>query len=104
MGLYAAVGTQYAVDFGVSAIGAVLVGTAASVTGGILVAILRHQTPTILVSGPPYAVLSIGGSTIYVLLHSINGGLAALACVVFVVVMRVVTLKLGIKTPHAARV
>lgn len=103
LGLYAAIGTQYAIDFDVPFIGCVLVGTAASVAGGVIVAILRNQIPAIIVAGPPYAVLSVGASLIYLVLHDIDGGIASFSAVAFVVVMRFVTLRLGIKTPVAAR-
>lgn len=99
LGLYAAIGTQHAMDYGVPAVGAVLVGVVASTTGGILVAILQGQVPTLLVSGPPYALLGLTGSVIYLALDSVNSGLAALACVLTVVVLRAITLRFKISTP-----
>lgn len=99
LGLYSAIGTQYALDFKVSTVGALLVGTAAGIAGGVLVAILRNQTPAILVSGPPYAILALLSSAVYLSLAHLNGGIASFAAVTLVVVVRFVTLRLGIKTP-----
>lgn len=98
LGLYAAVGTQKALDYHFPAIGAVVVGLFASVAGGVIVSILRRERPAILTPGAPYALLALIGVLIYLSLASFNGGLAALGCVGFVVVARFLTLRWGITT------
>ena len=98
LGLYAAVGTQKALDYDVPAIGAVVVGLFAAVTGGVIVSLLRRQRPAIITPGAPYALLALIGVLIYLGLAGINGGLAALSCVGFVVAARFLTLRWGITT------
>ena len=99
LGLYAAIGTQDAMNFHVSWVGAILVGCAASVTGGIVVSVLRRETPEILQPGFPYALLALVGSAAYLLLAPINGGLASFVAVALVVALRLITVGLGIRTP-----
>lgn len=98
LGLYAVVGTQKALEYKVPAIGAVIVGLFAAVTGGVIVSLLRGQRPAIITPGPPYALLAVIGVLVYLGLERINGGLAALACVGFVVVARFATLHWRITT------
>jgi len=99
LGLYTAIGTQWAIDFKVSWVGAILVGTVSGVTGGIIVAVLRGQTPSILVSGPPYALLGVVGSSLYIALYQFGGGLASVVSIGAVMLLRMVTLRYGITTP-----
>lgn len=98
LGLYAAVGTQKALDYSTPAIGAVVVGLFAAVTGGVIVSVLRRQRPAIIIPGAPYALLALIGVLIYLALSGVNGALAALACVGFVVAARFLTLRWQITT------
>ena len=108
LGLYAAVGTQKALDYHCPAIGAVVVGLFASVAGGVIVSLLRQQRPAIIVPGAPYALLALMGVVIYLALSGVNGGLAAFACVGFVITARFLTLRWHLTTrsldarPHPA--
>jgi uncharacterized membrane protein YeiH len=99
LGLYAAIGTQYAMDFHVSWVGALLVGCAASVTGGVVVSVLRRETPSLLAPGFPYAILAIVGSATYLVLAPINGAVASFGAVALVVGLRWLTVGLDIRTP-----
>lgn len=98
LGLYAVVGTQKALDYHIPAIGAVVVGLFAAVTGGVIVSLLRRQRPTIITPGAPYALLALIGVLIYLALSGVDGGLAAFACVGFVVTARFITLRWRITT------
>ncbi len=98
LSLYAAIGTQDALDFGVPAVGASLVGVVAATTGGVVVALMLGQTPAILLSGPPYAVLGFIGTVAYLALAPIDRGIASFACVALVIALRWVTLRFGINT------
>lgn len=89
VGLYAAVGTQYALDFGVSWLGAMTVGMFAGLTGGVIVSLLRGERPMILRPGQPYAIIALAGVVLYVALAPINGPIASIAAITLVVVMRV---------------
>jgi uncharacterized membrane protein YeiH len=98
LGLYAGIGVQYALDFKVSIVGAIIVGLFASLTGGVVVALLRKQTPQIIVSGSPYALLALAGVLTYLALAQVSGGLASFACVGIVVTLRFATLHWRIQT------
>lgn len=98
LGLYAVIAAQLAIEFGLPEIGAITVGFLAAVTGGVVVSLLRGETPQILLPSQPYALLAVIGATVYVLLDQFNGGLAALACLLSVISLRVVTLRWDLRT------
>jgi len=98
LGLYAAIGVQLALDFDVSLIGAVVVGMFASLSGGIIVSVLKRETPQILLTGSPYAALAFIGIVVYLVVAPYSGGLASVACVSIVVVTRFAVLRWNIKT------
>jgi uncharacterized membrane protein YeiH len=102
LGLYAVIAAQLAVEFGLPDIGAITVGFLAAVTGGVVVSLLRGETPQILLPSEPYALLAVLGATIYVLLDEFNGGVAAFACLATVIVLRFVTLRWNVRT-HSVR-
>lgn len=98
LGLYAVVGAQMAIEFGLPDVGAIVVGFLASIAGGVIVAVLRRETPSILIPSQPYAILALIGTVIYVLLDNYNGGLGALLCVGSVVILRFVTMNWNMRT------
>jgi uncharacterized membrane protein YeiH len=98
LGLYAVIGTQYALDFDVSVIGAIVVGMFASLTGGVLVSVVRREIPFIMRPGSPYALLALAGVLVYLLVGMANGAIAAIACVTTVVVLRFVTVRWDVRT------
>ncbi len=99
LGLYAVIGAQMAIEYGLPDVGAIIVGFAASLVGGIIVALLRGDTPEILMPGTPYAILSILGATIYVLTDQFNATVAALLCVGSVIALRIITVRWNLRTP-----
>lgn len=98
LGLYAIIGAQMAIEFGLPDLGAITVGFLASVAGGVFVSLLRGETPEILQPGRPYAILSIIGTTLYVITDQFNGALAALLCIGSVIILRFVTLNWNVRT------
>ena len=78
--------------------GSVMVGLFAALTGGAVVSLLRQQRPAVITPGAPYAVLALIGVLLYLALIPVDGGLAAFACVGFVVIARFVTLHRGTTT------
>jgi uncharacterized membrane protein YeiH len=98
LGLYAVIATQLAIEFGLPDIGAITVGFLAAITGGVVVSLLRGETPQILLPSQPYALLAVIGATVYVLLDQFSGGVAALACLLSVIVLRFVTLRWNLRT------
>ena len=98
LGLYAVIAAQLALEFGLPDVGAITVGFLAAVTGGVVVSLLRGETPQILLPSQPYALLAVIGATVYVLLDDVSGGFAALACLLSVIILRFVTLKWDLRT------
>ncbi len=98
MGLFAAVGAQYAITFHLSELTAVFVGSFAAVGGGVAAAILLRESPEIMRPGPPIAVAAVAGAVVFVLLDGINGGIASAACIVVVFAIRVIAERIGLKT------
>jgi uncharacterized membrane protein YeiH len=102
LGLYAVIAAQLAIEFGLPDVGAITVGFLAAITGGVVVSLLRGETPQILLPSQPYALLALVGATLYVLLDQFSGGLAALACLLSVLILRVVSLRWDLRT-HSVR-
>lgn len=98
LGLFAAVGAQYAVTFHLPAITAVFVGSFAAVGGGLAAALLLGDVPRIMRPGPPYAIAAVAGAVTYVLLDGVSGGLASTACILVVFVVRIVADRTGLRT------
>lgn len=67
LSVFTVIGTQTALDFGVSAFIAVLLGVMSSVTGGIIRDVLSNQIPLIL-RKEIYATASLCGGVVYILL------------------------------------
>ena len=98
MGLFAAVGAQYAITFHLPALTAIFVGSFAAVGGGVAASLLLREVPTIMRPGPPYAVAAVAGTVVYVVLDGYVGGLAAIACVSVVFAIRVIAERKGLQT------
>jgi len=98
MGLFAAVGAQYAITFHLPSLTAILVGSFASVGGGVAASLLLREVPQIMRPGPPYAVAAVAGTVVYVALDGLIGGLAAIACVIVVFAIRVIAERKGLRT------
>jgi uncharacterized membrane protein YeiH len=104
LGLFAAVGAQYAIDFRLPEITAIFVGAFASVAGGILASLLLGETPRVLQPGPPYAIATVIGSIAFVALDGVNGGLASFACIAVVFLIRFASERWGLRTTPIAPV
>ncbi|MFM7247285.1 MAG: trimeric intracellular cation channel family protein [Gemmatimonadota bacterium] len=98
LGLFAAVGAQAAIDAGLPALTAILVGSFASVGGGVIASVLLRETPAVMRPGPPYAIAAVAGALVFVLLDGVSGGLASCACVAVVLAIRIVVERAGLRT------
>lgn len=99
LGLYAAIGTQTALDFQIPWGAAILVGLFASLSGGAIVSVLRGQRPNVLVPGSPYGLVALLGVLVYLPLTLVNGGLASLVTVGVVIVARLAVVRWHVETP-----
>ena len=102
LGLWAAVGSESAVQVGLPDVAAVLVGAVASVGGGVIASVLMMEKPMVVQPGPPYALAAITGATVYVLVDGFGAGIALVACVAVVAGVRIWTWKAGINTRAVA--
>lgn len=93
LGLYTAVGIGYALQAGVSVVGALFVGVIAGVTGGVLVALLRGVTPEVLVPSVFYALIALAGAGLYVAVEPRSPAIASISCVALVVTLRIVAVR-----------
>lgn len=98
LGLFAAVGAQYAITFGLPSFTAVFVGSFAAVAGGIAAALLLGETPRVLRPGAPYAIAAVIGAIVFVALDGVNGGLASFACIAVVFAIRVLSERFDLRT------
>lgn len=97
LGLFAVTGTQHALDASLPVVSAVFVGTVTAVGGGVVVALLQHEVPQILVASAPYALLAVGGSTLYALTAGQDPRLASVLGVTAVVLAQLVARARGIR-------
>lgn len=98
LGLFAAVGTEAALSQELPAISAVIVGTVASIGGGIAASLLIREQPMSMRPGPPYAVAAVAGSVAYVIVDPFLGNFSAVVCIATVFLIRVITYYTGYKT------
>lgn len=98
LGLYTAIATGFALQAGVSVVGAAFIGVAAGLVGGILVALLRGRTPAVLVPGVFYGVVALAGAIAYVTIGGASPAIAGVACVGLVVALRYVSVRFGLGT------
>ena len=101
LGLFAIIGTQKALSYGLPVISAVFVGVAASVGGGVIADLLLRSRPMILRPGPPYALIAVVGASSYAVLiqtEVLSGAVVSLLVIALVFAGRLLTYKLGVKT------
>ena len=103
VGLFTVTGADKALVYGFSPLIAVFLGTMTGVGGGMLCDALLGEVPRIFRGGSAlYAVCSATGGVVYCLCAYLQLAkpYAALICVVFVVLLRILSLRFGIVTPE----
>ncbi|WP_433238476.1 trimeric intracellular cation channel family protein [Streptosporangium sp. CA-135522] len=103
LGLFCAVGTEKALNFGLSPLHAALLGVTTAVGGGILRDILAGQIPNLLYDRQLYAVPAMLGSAVMAVLYTydLHGWPATLAAAVFAFVLRIMAMRLRLRAPLA---
>jgi uncharacterized membrane protein YeiH len=106
LGLYTLVGVLKGMEAGLPTLSVVLLGVLSAVGGGMLRDVLLARTPEALLPGAPYAILSIIGALLVVMVEETGTSNEWLwwLPVAAVILLRFVTLQLGWETPAAARV
>lgn len=102
MGLFAVTGAAYALDFGLPAVSAVLVGTISAVGGGVLVSALQVQVSSILLASTPNALIAVTGAITFVAIAHWSATIAAIAGMIAVVVAQYVVDLTGFRTRPVA--
>jgi uncharacterized membrane protein YeiH len=72
LGLFTAAGVQVALETGMPALVAVLMGVVTGVFGGVLRDIVCNEIPAVLKDHRPYAVCAFAGGWVYVGLHAVG--------------------------------
>jgi uncharacterized membrane protein YeiH len=102
LGLFTASGTQIAVDAGMPAIVAVLMGTVTAVFGGVLRDIVCNEIPSAFRDHRPYAVCSFFGGWVLVVAHAFDAsqGFGLICAAVTATGLRAFALATGYTLPQ----
>ena len=101
LGTYAIVGLELSLALGLSVLAAIFVGTVNAVGGGVLRDVILRRTPELLEPGSPITAVAIIGCVAYAALTLLTGlpeGLAGLLAILLVLAIRMVAIRLGIRT------
>jgi uncharacterized membrane protein YeiH len=103
LGLYTLVGVLKGLDAGLPTLSVLMLGVITAAGGGIMLDMFLTRTPSAFLPGAPYALLSIIGGIMVVVLDELDVNEEWLwwLPVVVVVLLRFVALRFGWKTPMA---
>ena len=104
LGLYAVVGAQKALDYGLSGFSAILLGVVTAVGGSVLVDLLAGERPELVQPGPIGHFGAVIGAVVYVVMVrwlAVPSLVAMIVTVVLVFAIRVAALRFGIQVPTA---
>ncbi|MGW4423759.1 trimeric intracellular cation channel family protein [Streptosporangium sp. NPDC004631] len=103
LGLFCAVGTEKAMNHGLSPLHAALLGVTTAVGGGVLRDVLAGQIPSLLYDRQLYAVPAMLGSAIMAALYTLDlhGWPATLSAAVLAFGLRIAAMRLRLRAPLA---
>ncbi|GGS56534.1 UPF0126 membrane protein [Planobispora rosea] len=103
LGLFCAVGTEKAMDYGLSPLHATLLGVTTAVGGGVLRDMLAGQIPVLLYDRQLYAVPALLGSAVMAVLYvlDLHGWPATLAAAVLTFALRIAAVRFRFQAPLA---
>jgi len=104
LGLYAVVGAQKALLFGLSGFSAILLGAVTAVGGSVLMDLLAGEQPELVRPGPIGHFGAVIGAVLYVVMEhwlGVPNLVAMVVTVVVVFIVRVAALRFGIQAPTA---
>ncbi|MEU7857300.1 trimeric intracellular cation channel family protein [Nonomuraea sp. NPDC049141] len=103
LGLFCAVGTEKALDYGLGPLHAALLGVTTAIGGGMLRDVLAGEIPTLLYDRQLYAVPAMLGSAAMAALYTIDlhGWQATLAAAVLAFVLRIAAMRYNWRAPLA---
>ena len=100
LGLWAYLGTIYALQMGISPLVSPIMGIITAAFGGVLRDVFSAQVPQIFLPGRLYAAAAATGAIVYVLLWQlgINGTASFLACLAVTFLVRMASIKFDIQS------
>lgn len=101
---YSVIGTQKAYFAGVAVIGTILIGVINAVGGGVIGDVLSGDKPRIFMPGQLYAIISVFGATLFLILGlglGIHAQVAAIIAMSGMIIARTVVILYDIKTRPA---
>ena len=103
LGLFCAVGTEKALEYGLSPLHAALLGVTTAVGGGMLRDVLSGEIPTLLYDRQLYAVPAMVGSALMAVLSTsgLHGWPATLAAALLAFVLRIAAMRFNWRAPLA---
>lgn len=101
LGLFAIVGTAYALREGLPVVSALFIGTASAVGGGVLVSVMKDEVPGILVASAPNALVALLVSGVYAAVEVGDARAAGVAGIVAAVAAHYLADWLGLRTRRA---
>jgi uncharacterized membrane protein YeiH len=101
LGLFAIIGTAYALRAGMPVISAVFVGAVSAVGGGVLVSVLKDEVPGILLASAPNALVAVFVSALYALVETWDPRAAAIGAIAGGIAVHYMSASLGIRTRRA---
>ncbi len=101
LGIFAATGTQIAIEAGMPAIIAVIMGVITPVFGGVLRDVVVNEIPRAFNDHQPYAVVAFAGAWLVVLLNALNWGAfwSVSMSAAAIVALRMIVVGLGWRLP-----
>lgn len=99
LGVFTVTATYQGIKLGLPLLGVVFAGVITGVGGGILRDILVNEIPLIFRS-EIYAIASISGSILFYLLHTyVSININTYICILFILIIRMVSVKFGLNLP-----
>lgn len=100
VGIYAILGLQKSLDFGVNPFAAVILGLISAVFGGVIRDTLLNEIPLIFAK-EIYATACIAGAVVYSMLTyaGVNETIAGPICMILIIVIRVIAVKYKLSLP-----
>lgn len=102
LGLFTIGGIERSLDNGVNDVYAIIMGVMSATFGGLLGDILSNRVPALLTRGELYATACAIGGTVYMIAKNLglNDNVNQIACVILVVVIRIISKKKSIGLPE----
>lgn len=101
LGLFAIVGTAYALREGLPVVSSLFIGTASAVGGGVLVSVMKDEVPSILVASAPNALVALLVSGVYAAVEVADPRAAGVAGIAAAIVAHYAADALGLRTRRA---